>query len=61
MEAAAAVPDALVDAVHLVGPKEKIRDRLQAWKEASRKGWVHTMQISASQPAALELLAEELL
>ena len=61
MEAAAAVPDALVDAVHLVGPKAKIRDRLQAWKEAGRKGWVHTMQIGTSQPEALELLAQELL
>ena len=61
MEAAAAVPDSLVDAVHLVGPKAKIRDRLQAWKEAGRKGWVHTMQIGTSQPEALELLATELL
>jgi F420-dependent oxidoreductase-like protein len=61
MEAAAAVPDALVDAVHLVGPKAKIRDRLQAWKEAGRKGWVNTMQIQTAQPEALELLAQELL
>jgi F420-dependent oxidoreductase-like protein len=59
-EAAAAVPDALVDAVHLVGPRGRIRDRLQAWKEAGRKGWVHTMNVSTSQPEALELLAEEL-
>ena len=54
-------PDALVDAVHLVGPKAKIRDRLQAWKEAGRKGWVNTMQIQTAQPEALELLAQELL
>ena len=60
-EAAAAVPDELVDSIHLVGPKEKIRERLQAWKEAGRKRWVDTMQISTSQPEALELLAEELL
>jgi len=59
-EAAAAVPDALLDAVHLVGPRDRIRDRLQAWKEAGRKGWVHTMNVSTSQPEALELLAEEL-
>src|SRR5690606_6458327 len=37
-EALAAVPDALVDAVHLVGPRAKIRDRLQAWKAAGRRG-----------------------
>jgi F420-dependent oxidoreductase-like protein len=61
MEAAAAVPDALLDAVHLIGPKDRIRARLAAWKEAGRKGWVHTMNVSTSQPEALELLAEELL
>jgi F420-dependent oxidoreductase-like protein len=60
-EAAAAVPDALVDAVHLVGPKDRIRDRLKAWKEAGRKGWVHTIQVASPQPEALQLLAEELL
>jgi F420-dependent oxidoreductase-like protein len=60
-EAAAAVPDALVDAVHLVGPRDRIRDRLQAWKEAGRKRWVDTMLVGSPQPEALELLAEELL
>ena len=60
-EATAAVPDALLDAVHLVGPRDRIRDRLGAWKEAGRKGWVHTMNVSTSQPEALELLAEEML
>jgi F420-dependent oxidoreductase-like protein len=60
-EAAAAVPDELVDACHLVGPKDKIRDRLQAWKEAGKKGWVHTLNVGTPQPEALELLAEELL
>ncbi|MGH9823048.1 MAG: LLM class F420-dependent oxidoreductase [Blastocatellia bacterium] len=33
-EAIAAVPDELVDEVSLCGPKERIRDRLAAWKEA---------------------------
>jgi F420-dependent oxidoreductase-like protein len=60
-EATAAVPDALVDAVHLVGPKARIRERLQAWKEAGKQGFVHTLQVGGSQPEALELLAEELL
>ena len=32
-EAIAAVPDELVDAVALVGPRERIRDRLEAWRE----------------------------
>ena len=50
IEATAAVPDALVDAVHLVGPKERIRDRLQAWKEAGKKRWVR--HDPGRQPAA---------
>ena len=55
------MPDALVDAVHLVGPREHIRERLKAWKAAAAKGWVHTMLIGTPQDEALELLAEELL
>ena len=34
LEAIAAVPDALIDEVALVGPAEKIRDRLDAWRES---------------------------
>ena len=60
-EAAAAVPDELVDAVHLVGPKGKIRERLQAWKAAGERREVATMLVGSPQPEALELLAEELL
>ncbi len=60
-EATAAVPDELVDAVHLVGSKERIRDRLGAWKEAGARGHVHTMLVGSPQPEALELMAEELL
>jgi len=60
-EATAAVPDALVDAVHLIGSKDRIRGRLEAWREAGRRGWVHTLQVQSPQPAALELWAEELL
>ncbi|HUZ73605.1 MAG TPA: LLM class flavin-dependent oxidoreductase, partial [Stellaceae bacterium] len=36
-EAAAAVPDALVDEIALAGPAERIRDRLQAWKDAGKR------------------------
>ena len=60
-EAAMAVPDELVDACHLVGPADRIRERLQVWKAAGAKRWVDTMSIGTSQPEALELLAEELL
>ena len=60
-EAAMAVPDELVDACHLVGSRDAIRDRLQAWKDADKKGWVDTMMLAGAQPEAMELLAEELL
>lgn len=53
-EAQAAVPDELVDAVALVGPKERIRDQLARWKSSPIK----TMLIGTSQPEALRLLAE---
>jgi F420-dependent oxidoreductase-like protein len=33
-EATAAVPDDLIDAVALVGPVERVRDRLSSWREA---------------------------
>ena len=36
MEAIATVPDALVDEVALVGPRERIADRLEAWRESRR-------------------------
>ncbi len=60
-EAAAAVPDELVDAVHLVGPAERIKERLQAWKAAGAKGQVGSMLIGAGQVEALELIASEVL
>ncbi len=60
-EAAAAVPDELVDAVHLVGPAERIRERLQAWKAAGDKGHVGSMLIASGQPEALEIIASEML
>jgi F420-dependent oxidoreductase-like protein len=60
-EAAAAVPSELVDAVHLIGPEAKIRDRLQAWKEAGKRREVGTMLLGAMQPEALEIVASELL
>jgi F420-dependent oxidoreductase-like protein len=53
-EAQAAVPDELVDAVALVGPKERIRDQLQRWKASP----ISTLLIGTSQPEALRLLAE---
>ena len=47
--------------VHLVGPREHIKERLGAWREAGRKRHVDTLLVGTSQREALELLAEELL
>jgi F420-dependent oxidoreductase-like protein len=53
-DAIAAVPDELVDAVALVGPKERIRDRLEAWRETP----VTTLIVGSPQPEALQVMAE---
>lgn len=53
-EAMAAVPDALVDAIALLGSKERIRDRLAAWQASP----VRTLLVGAGQPEALRTLAE---
>ena len=53
-EAMAAVPDQLADEVSLVGPKERIRDRLQAWRESN----VTTLNVGTMQIEALRTLAE---
>ena len=60
-EAAAAVPDELVDACHLVGPAGRIRERLQVWKEAGKAGKISSMLLGAGQLEALELVAGEIL
>jgi F420-dependent oxidoreductase-like protein len=53
-EAIAAVPDELVDAVSLIGPKERIAERLAAWRETP----VTTLVLGTTQPEALQTLAE---
>ena len=60
-EAVAAVPDKLVDEIALVGPAARIKDRLQAWKEAGRRGHVGSMMVGGASIDALRLLAEEIL
>ena len=60
-EAMAAVPAELIDACHLVGPADRIRERLARWKTAGEAGQVHNMLIGAQQPEALELIASEML
>jgi F420-dependent oxidoreductase-like protein len=53
-EAIAAVPDALVDEVALVGDRSRIADRLDAFRDCG----VTTLIVATRQPEALRLLAE---
>jgi F420-dependent oxidoreductase-like protein len=53
-DAAAAVPDAFVDEVALVGPKERMADRLDAWRESG----VTTMLVSTRDEKSLRTIAE---
>jgi F420-dependent oxidoreductase-like protein len=55
-DAAAAVPDALIDEIALVGPADRIKDRLSAWRESGAT----TLLISTRDPATLRTVAEAL-
>ena len=56
-EAMAAVPDRLVDEVALVGPADRVKDRLAAWKESP----VTDLMVAGGQPEMFRLLAENVL
>jgi F420-dependent oxidoreductase-like protein len=53
-EAVRAVPDEMVDTLYLVGPKERIKERFQAWKQSA----VTTLIVGTQQREAVRLLAE---
>jgi F420-dependent oxidoreductase-like protein len=53
-DAAAAVPDGFVDDVSLVGPPERIRDRLDAWRESG----VTTLLVASRDPTSVRTIAE---
>jgi F420-dependent oxidoreductase-like protein len=53
-EAIAAVPNEFIDEIALIGSKERIRDRLQAWRESR----VKTILLHAADPAKLQEIAE---
>jgi alkanesulfonate monooxygenase SsuD/methylene tetrahydromethanopterin reductase-like flavin-dependent oxidoreductase (luciferase family) len=53
-DAAAAVPDALIDEMALVGPPERIKDRLAAWRDSGAT----TILVSARDEATLRTVAE---
>jgi F420-dependent oxidoreductase-like protein len=53
-EAIAAVPDEMVDALYLVGSKDRIRDRFQRWKDSP----VGTMMVGSQDMDTLRFMAE---
>ncbi|WP_367323557.1 LLM class F420-dependent oxidoreductase [Streptomyces sp. HUAS ZL42] len=53
-EAVLAVPDAFADEISLVGPRERIAERLELW----RKGPVTDLLVLAPDPNTLRVLAE---
>ncbi|MDG9713335.1 LLM class F420-dependent oxidoreductase [Streptomyces sp. DH10] len=53
-EAVLAVPDAFADEISLVGPRERIAERLESW----RKGPVTDLLVLAPDPHTLRVLAE---
>jgi len=60
-EATALVPNQLLDEVALVGPRDRIKERLVAWKAAGKRGEVGSMLLSVANRDVMELLASELL
>jgi F420-dependent oxidoreductase-like protein len=53
-EAVAMVPDAFADEISLCGPRERIRDRLEAWRETP----VTSLLLASRDPATLRTMAE---
>ena len=56
-DAMAAVPDELCDEISLLGPKERILERLEAWKDSP----VTCINVGANNQETLEFMAEALL
>lgn len=60
-EAAAAVPDKLVDEISLCGPAERIKDRLAAWQQAAKDGHIGTMILKGASIEAMRVIAQAVL
>jgi len=60
-EAMAAIPDALIDEVALCGTADRIKGRLEAWKDAGKKKEVGSMLLGNRDQKVLKMVAEEML
>jgi len=60
-DAEALVPDALIDEIALVGTADRIKDRLQAWKQVARDGKLTTMVLRDASIDAMRVVAEAVL
>src|SRR4029077_21011569 len=57
-DAEAAVPDALIDEISLVGPKERVTDRLEAWKELAKDHRIGSLVLTGATLEGLRVVAE---
>ncbi len=60
-EAAAAVPDKLIDEFSLVGPAERIKDRLAAWQQVAKNRSVGTIVLKGASIEVMRVVAEAVL
>ena len=60
-DAGAAVSDALIDEISLVGSPARIKDRLQAWRDLAHYNWVGSLVLSGADAAAMRVVAEAVL
>ena len=60
-EAEATLPASLIDEICLIGPAERIRDRLEAWKQIGKDGSVGTLILAGASIDALRVVAEAVL
>ena len=57
-EAMALVPDKLIDDTALVGPPDRIKDRLQAWKQDAAGHRIGTLLLGGADAEAMRVIAE---
>lgn len=60
-DAIAAVPDALIDEISLVGPAARIKDRLEVWKAVAKQNKVGSLLLSGATIESVRVVAEAVL